>query len=161
MLIQVADLEQDVSHRRHFVVSGESHVILTHDFAADGAVPGVGGDIDGHRRLLEAGKEVRQRIEMSAVLSDDECRHALADGGERIRMFVQLMPVMTVSVDETRRQHETARIDNGVRTGRFDIADSRDAILQDAYVNVLRGAAAAVDHPGVDDDRPGGSGHFL
>jgi len=131
-------------------------IVITHDLAAQRPVTRIGSDIDGGGRGLEAGKERRQRILLTAILPGHDGGDSLADRRQRPRHLEQAIVVVTVDVDEARRQHQAMSIDKGVLSRRFKITDVGNALPHDAHVHLPGGAATTIDYPCVDDNHASG-----
>ena len=125
---------------------------------------GIGSDIDGDGRCLEAGKELRQRILLTSILPGHDGCDSLTDRRQRPRHLEQPIVVVTVDVDESRGQHQTIGIDKGVLCRRLEIPNVGNAVPHDAHVHVPRGATATIDYSCIDDNhasrlwRIGGAG---
>ena len=71
-------------------------------------------------------------------------------------MGFQTAVVVAVRIDEARREHETMRIDDLLALLRRKLADRRDSIAGDAYVDASRWCAGAIDDTGIAHDEVGG-----
>ncbi len=103
---------------------------------------------DVHRggRLLELLEESGQREYGAAILADDDRRDALADIGERVAVLEDLVVGVAVRVNESRREHEAARVDDRLALTPMELPDVGDAVANDPHILDDRGASRAVEH---------------
>jgi hypothetical protein len=108
-----------------------------------------------HGRPVAAalGKIRGDRPRRRSVSADDDRRDALGHLRGSGRIVHQPGGRVVVDVDEARREHEPARIDDRVATARLDGADGYDAPVLDAHGTPSGRRAGAVDDACVDDRR--------
>ena len=135
-------------------------IVLPHYLAPQCPMTGIGSDIDGGGRCLEAGKELRQRILLISILPGHDGGDSLTDRRQRPRHLEQPILVVTVGVNESRSQHQTICIDKGVLCRRLKIPNVGNAVPHDAHVHVPGGATATIDDPCIDDHHASGLWHI-
>ena len=92
---------------------------------------------------------VGDRPRRAAVLADDQGRDALRDLAGGVGLGEQALGGVIVRVDEPRRQHQPAGVDDALARARLQIADGRDAAVDHAHRRRACRGAGAVDEPGV------------
>ena len=97
----------------------------------------------------------RERCEADAAIAGDDRGHALADLGRHRRIGQEGAVIVAMNVDEAGRECATGGVDGARSLQVHQMADRRNALVDDGDVGVERGATRAVDDPGVADDQVG------
>ena len=146
---------QQGRHLLHLSGAGRTLEILFHHPAAQGVVPRVGGDVNSSRGSLQRAKKISQREGRTAVLPDHNRGNALTNLGQCGRLLQDQAIGMTVGINKTRGQHQTASINDRVTVTGYYLSHSLDTVTFDAHAARVPGASSAVYDHRVDDD--GGS----
>ena len=87
------------------------------------------------------------------ALAHDLCRDALPDFALRPPVLNQRLRRPGKHIDETRSDREPLCVDNRLRCGRLEIADTRNPVAANCNISLPRlGAGAVVNHPVPNDD---------
>jgi hypothetical protein len=116
-------------------------------------VADIGRDVDRRRPPLELREELGQRRPRAAVLADDDRRHALTHGRERLALVEEAAVVVAVRVDEAWREREASGVDDTVARPGTHPSDVGNAVTDDAHRSRSPRRAGPVEDEGVRDYR--------
>src|SRR5439155_14888808 len=127
-------LIDELRHARDLVVARGPLVVVAHHLATDGRMTDHHEHVERGGMPPALGQIVRDRPRRRPVRADDDCRDPLRDLTLRRRTAGEPLGRVIVNVDETRRDGESAGVDDSIAVSRFHRADRDDAVPFDADV---------------------------
>jgi len=91
-----------IGHNGNFFPGCRATKILAKYFGTETVVPDIRRHIDGCRRCFQFCEKLTQGVGRSTILADDDCRNALADDDQCVRVIKDAAIGVTVRIDEAR-----------------------------------------------------------
>ena len=145
-------------HALHLGGRGDAAVVGAQHRLAHRAVPCEGREVDRGGGFFPHGEPVAEGEFRTAVHADDGSGDALRYRRAGFKVRLESALVVTVCIDEARRQHQTLRLHHRVARARRDFTDAGDEPVAQRHVGYITGLSAAVDNGRAADQRVGGRG---